>query len=95
MVFGSARTMISACMPAWAELRKCQKLHCSLVSSGARAPQLTSTTRCAGSRAFCLSTPGISAAPTFDGPQFITIEMLSSTIFCNVISASAGWLLLS
>jgi len=33
--------MVSAFMPTWASMRKCQKLHFSLVSSVATAPQFT------------------------------------------------------
>ena len=41
-------------MPTLAAKRKCQKLHCSLVSSVASAPQFRYRTRLSGLRSLCL-----------------------------------------
>src|SRR5271163_4612240 len=70
--------------------RKCQKSHCSLVSSVASAPQFRYTMRLSGLRALCFDTASIRAAPTFDPVQCITNGMFWSVMLFSAISASAG-----
>ena len=70
--------------------RKCQKSHCSLVSSVASAPQFRYRMRLSGLRALCFDTASISAEPTLEPVQCITNGMFWSVMFFSAISASAG-----
>ena len=70
--------------------RKCQKLHFSLVSSVATAPQLMYRMRFSGLRALCLSTASISAAAMLDPLQCTMKGAFWSVAAFRASSASAG-----